>query len=106
MKDDLGLTSATEGFVVSILIFGAAIGALIGGRLSDKYGRRHNILMLAVIFALGTLGCVLSPELGGAGVLPVRPGSGRGRRLGDRAGLPRRGLAGRDAAAAWSPATR
>ena len=62
MKDDLGLTSATEGFVVSILIFGAAIGALIGGRLADKYGRRHNILMLAVIFALGTLGCVLAPS--------------------------------------------
>ena len=61
MKDDLGLTSATEGFVVSILIFGAAIGALIGGRLADRYGRRNNILMLAVIFALGTLGCVLSP---------------------------------------------
>ena len=61
MKDDLGLTSATEGFVVSILIFGAAIGALIGGRLADKYGRRSNILMLACIFAIGTLGCVLSP---------------------------------------------
>jgi major inositol transporter-like SP family MFS transporter len=62
MKDDLGLTSSTEGFVVSILIFGAAFGALVGGRLSDKYGRRHNILMLAGIFALGTIGCVLSPN--------------------------------------------
>jgi major inositol transporter-like SP family MFS transporter len=62
MKEDLGLTSGTEGFVVSILIFGAAIGALIGGRLSDKYGRRHNILMLAGIFATGTIGCVLSPS--------------------------------------------
>jgi len=61
MKDDLGLTSATEGFVVSILIFGAAIGALIGGRLADTYGRRSNILMLACIFAFGTIGCVLSP---------------------------------------------
>lgn len=61
MKDDLGLTAATEGFVVSILIFGAAIGALIGGRLADKYGRRSNILMLACIFAFGTIGCVLSP---------------------------------------------
>ena len=61
MKDDLGLTSATEGFVVSILIFGAAIGALIGGRLADRYGRRSNILMLACIFAFGTIGCVLSP---------------------------------------------
>src|SRR3712207_340441 len=62
MKEDLGLTSATEGFVVSILIFGAAIGALIGGRLADTYGRRHNILMLAGLFALGTIGCVLSPS--------------------------------------------
>ena len=61
MKDDLGLTSTTEGFVVSILIFGAAIGALIGGRLADTYGRRNNILMLACIFAIGTMGCVLSP---------------------------------------------
>lgn len=61
MKDDLGLTAFTEGFVVSILIFGAAFGALIGGQLSDRYGRRHNILMLAVIFVVGTLGCVLAP---------------------------------------------
>jgi major inositol transporter-like SP family MFS transporter len=62
MKDDLGLTAGTEGFVVSILIFGAAIGALVGGRLADKYGRRHNILMLAGVFALGTIGCVVSPS--------------------------------------------
>ena len=62
MKDDLGLTSFTEGLVVSILIFGAAIGALVGGRLSDKYGRRHNILLLSGVFALGTIGCVLAPS--------------------------------------------
>jgi sugar porter (SP) family MFS transporter len=62
MKEDLGLTAFTEGFVVSVLIFGAAIGALVGGRLSDRYGRRHNILLLAAIFALGTIGCVLSPS--------------------------------------------
>jgi MFS transporter, SP family, major inositol transporter len=61
MKDDLGLNAFREGFVVSILIFGAALGALVGGRLADRYGRRHNILGLAVIFALGTFGCVLAP---------------------------------------------
>ncbi|WP_160096944.1 sugar porter family MFS transporter [Rhodococcus sp. T7] len=61
LKEDLQLTSFTEGLVVSILIFGAAIGALIGGRMSDRYGRRHNILVLAIIFMIGTLGCVLSP---------------------------------------------
>ncbi len=62
LKDDLSLTAFTEGFVVSILIFGAAIGALIGGRLSDRYGRRHNILLLAGVFVVGTLGCVLAPS--------------------------------------------
>ncbi|MGB7363981.1 MAG: MFS transporter, partial [Rhodococcus sp. (in: high G+C Gram-positive bacteria)] len=62
LKEDLSLTAVTEGFVVSILIFGAAIGALVGGRLSDTYGRRHNILVLAGIFVVGTLGCVLSPS--------------------------------------------
>ena len=58
---DLELTSVTEGVVVSILIFGAAVGALVGGNLSDRYGRRHNILLLAAVFAIGTIGCVLSP---------------------------------------------
>ncbi|MEQ3552774.1 sugar porter family MFS transporter [Pseudonocardia nematodicida] len=58
---DLGLTAFTEGFVVSILIFGAAVGAVIGGTLSDRHGRRHNILLLAIVFMIGTLGCVLAP---------------------------------------------
>ena len=62
MKDDLGLTSFIEGFVVSILIFGAAFGALIGGKLADRYGRRHNILMLAGVFAAGTIGCSVAPN--------------------------------------------
>jgi sugar porter (SP) family MFS transporter len=62
MTSDLGLTSITEGFVVSILVFGAALGAVLGGRLADHRGRRHNILLLAGIFIIGTLGCALSPS--------------------------------------------
>lgn len=61
MKADLGLTAVTEGFVVSILIFGAALGAVAGGKLADHHGRRHNILVLAAIFIVGTIGCALSP---------------------------------------------
>ncbi|GAA2786575.1 sugar porter family MFS transporter [Saccharopolyspora taberi] len=61
MKADLGLTPVTEGFVVSILIFGAALGAAVGGRLADRHGRRHNILLLSGIFIVGTLGCALAP---------------------------------------------
>ena len=62
LKADLGLTSFTEGVVVSILIFGAALGAIIGGKLSDLRGRRNNILLIAIVFMVGTLGCVFAPS--------------------------------------------
>lgn len=61
MKDDLGLSSFTEGLVTSSLLLGAAFGAVSGGRLSDARGRRRNILMLAVVFLVGALGCALAP---------------------------------------------
>jgi len=61
MTADFGLTPFTEGVVTSILLLGAAIGALFGGRLSDRFGRRHNIMILAVVFLVGTIGCVVSP---------------------------------------------
>lgn len=61
MKVDLGLTPVTEGFVVSILVFGAAFGAAVGGKFADRYGRRHNILVLAGVFVVSTLGCALAP---------------------------------------------
>lgn len=62
MKTDLGLTVAQEGLVSSSLLLGAALGGLVGGRLSDRRGRRANLLMLAVIFFVGALGCGLAPS--------------------------------------------
>jgi MFS transporter, SP family, major inositol transporter len=62
MKTDLGLNPGTTGLVTSSLLFGAALGAIAGGKLSDWKGRRRNILMLAVIFLIGTLLCTLAPS--------------------------------------------
>ncbi|WKZ94877.1 sugar porter family MFS transporter (plasmid) [Chimaeribacter arupi] len=56
MKDDLGLTPVQEGFITSFLLFGAALGSLFGGYLSDKQGRRKNLLWVAAIFIFGALG--------------------------------------------------
>ncbi|OAS89266.1 MULTISPECIES: sugar porter family MFS transporter [Metabacillus] len=63
MSEDLGLNSFTEGLVASSLLFGAALGAVFGGRLSDFNGRRKNILYLAVLFFIGTIGCTLAPNV-------------------------------------------
>ena len=60
-KDQLNLSPTTEGLVTSSLLFGAAIGSVLGGRLSDKYGRRTMIKILALIFFIATLGCSFSP---------------------------------------------
>ena len=61
MTDDLGLTPTTEGVVTSSLLLGAAFGAFLGGRISDRRGRRTMILWLAVLFAIGTLICTFAP---------------------------------------------
>jgi sugar porter (SP) family MFS transporter len=62
MTADLGLTPITEGIVTSSLLFGAAAGAVGGGRLSDSWGRRKTIILLAVLFLVGALSCVFAPN--------------------------------------------
>ncbi|CAM3094883.1 sugar porter family MFS transporter [Tsukamurella hominis] len=70
MKHDLGLTTTTEGLVVSTLLIGAAVGALVCGRLADAIGRRKTMIILAVVFFVGTLGAVFANDL--AVMLPAR----------------------------------
>lgn len=60
----LGLTVFDESIVTTALTLGAAVGAIIGGRLSDRFGRKKNIMTVAVIFLIGALGCALSPSRG------------------------------------------
>ncbi|ANE02925.1 sugar porter family MFS transporter [Corynebacterium crudilactis] len=62
MARELGLTAFTEGVVTSSLLFGAAAGAMIFGRISDNWGRRKTIISLAVAFFFGTMICVFAPS--------------------------------------------
>ena len=59
----LQINSVEEGLVGTFLCLGAALGASVGGKLSDKYGRRHNITLLAAVFFFGALGCTFSPNI-------------------------------------------
>src|SRR3954451_779482 len=64
MQAELGLTDLQVGIVISSLVFAAAVGALIGGKISDAIGRRTTIIVLAVMFFVGVLVAVFSPNFG------------------------------------------
>lgn len=59
----LHITAVAEGGVTAILAVGGAFGAIFGGRLSDRFGRRHNLLMLAFIFLAVAIGASVSPNV-------------------------------------------
>ena len=47
---DLGL-----GWAFSSLLFGCVVGSFIAGRLTDRYGRRRLLILVAVLFALTSI---------------------------------------------------
>lgn len=59
----LQLTAFQEGAIGGTLLIGAAFGALFGSRLSDRYGRRHNLMLLAILFFVGGVGTALAPNV-------------------------------------------
>lgn len=59
----LGLSPAGEGVVTSSLLVGAAFGAVGAGLVSDRYGRRRTVVVLAAVFLLGALVTALAPSL-------------------------------------------
>lgn len=64
MKDDLALSPFGEATVVSSLLFpGAAFGALFGGRVADRIGRKRALLVCAGLFLVGAIGCALAPNV-------------------------------------------
>ncbi|MDY0404202.1 sugar porter family MFS transporter [Virgibacillus sp. 179-BFC.A HS] len=63
IKDDIPLTSFTEGLVVSSMLLGAIVGSGFSGLLSDRLGRRRVVFMVAVIFIIGALVLAAAPNM-------------------------------------------
>lgn len=58
------ITNTTmQGFAVAIALLGSAVGAFIGGRLTDKYGRKKVMVVAAILFLIAGLGQAFPFEL-------------------------------------------
>jgi SP family arabinose:H+ symporter-like MFS transporter len=64
IKEYFHLTELTFGWTVSALLWGCIIGAAIAGKLTDVYGRKRILLIVALLFTLTSIGCGLAQGIG------------------------------------------
>src|SRR5438094_2125606 len=62
IKREFGLASAADEIVVIGVLLGATIGAIVGGKAADLFGRRRVLLVTAAIFAIGALASAVAPS--------------------------------------------
>ena len=61
LTDRFHLSDLSLGWAFSSLLFGCAIGSTVAGRLTDFYGRKRILLVVAVLFALTSLATGMAP---------------------------------------------
>ena len=77
-KDDFGLSGNQIGQLNALLTVFFAIGALTGGRLGDRLGRRRVFSATMVLLVIGPLllPAAVNPAMLYAGVIPLGPAAG------------------------------
>lgn len=57
------LDDSVKQFVTAAIIFGALFGCLGTGPLSDRFGRRRMVIVVGLVFAIGSVCSALSPSV-------------------------------------------
>jgi len=61
IKKEFSLSPTMEEIVVSSVLLGSLLGAMAGGALADRLGRRRLLIVTATVFGLGAIGAALAP---------------------------------------------
>ena len=62
LKKQFNLDDGGLGATVAIATVGTIVGALIGGRSADYFGRRKLLFFIGILYILGALGTALAPS--------------------------------------------
>ena len=62
IKKSFSLSAGMEEIVVSSVLLGSLAGAVAGGILADRLGRRKLLIITAIVFGLGAVGAALAPD--------------------------------------------
>jgi sugar porter (SP) family MFS transporter len=63
LKHDFALDARMQGVATSAVLVGATLGAAGAGAVSDAFGRKRVILVVALLFVLGAVGSAAAPQL-------------------------------------------
>jgi sugar porter (SP) family MFS transporter len=63
IKQEFGLSAGLQQLVVGSLLLAAVVGALLGGPISDAWGRKRTLILAALVFGAGALVASYSPNL-------------------------------------------
>jgi sugar porter (SP) family MFS transporter len=63
IKQEFGLSAGLQQLVVGSLLLAAVVGALLGGPITDAWGRKKTLILAALIFGVGALVASFSPNL-------------------------------------------
>jgi SP family arabinose:H+ symporter-like MFS transporter len=62
LTEHFNLSDLSLGWAFSSLLFGCALGSVVAGRLTDFYGRKKILLIVAVLFAITSVGTGAAPS--------------------------------------------
>src|SRR4051794_19082085 len=63
LADDLDASASASQLTITFCLLGLAVGQLVAGPLSDRYGRRRPLIVGLVLYLVTSFACAFAPSI-------------------------------------------